>query len=267
MEWWLLYAIVGVAAGFLAGLLGVGGGVVIVPALVFAFAAQDVPAPHVMPLALGTSLATIVCTAAASLRAHHTYGAVRWDLVGRLSAGVVVGAFAGASVATRVSSEALTIMFVLFIWMVATHLWWDTRSAPGSPVPGSGGLLVMGGVIGFVSGVVGIGGGSMTVPVLTWRRVSIEQAIGTSAAVGLPLAAAGAAGYVVNGIGQAGLPPLSIGYVHLAALAGIAIPSIITAPFGAKSAHRWATRGLKRAFAAFLYVVGVLLLIPVLMRS
>lgn len=252
----MAYLAIGAAAGVLAGLLGVGGGIVVVPGLVGVFAAQGVAAPHVLPLALGTSLATIVCTSLASLRAHHARAAVDWAIVQRLAPGLVVGALAGAWCAVRVSSPVLTLVFAGFLCVVATRLLIDAAPRPARELPGGGGLAVVGAAIGLVSGVVGIGGGTLSVPFLIRHRIPILRAIGTAAASGVPIASAGAIGYVVNGVGLVGLPSHSVGLVHLHALAGVAVASVVLAPLGARLAHRMPTARLKTVFAGFLYLVG-----------
>lgn len=257
MEWWVLYVVVGAAAGVLAGLLGVGGGVVVVPCLTFAFQAQGFADRYVMPLALGTSLAAIVVTASAGARAHDRHGAVEWVIVRKLAPGLVFGALGGAWCATWVSSTVLTILFAGFLWVVATRLVIDGAPLPARGLPGRTGLTVAGGAMGFVSGVVGIGGGTLSIPFLLRHRVPMPLAIGTAAAAGLPIALAGAAGYLVTGFGLSGLPSQSMGFVHLPALVGVAAASVVTAPLGAGLARRMSTDRLKTAFAGLLYLVGV----------
>jgi uncharacterized membrane protein YfcA len=256
MEWLIAYVAVGAAAGMLAGLLGVGGGVVVVPCLAFAFSAQGMADRFVMPLALGTSLAAIVFTAAASVRVHHGRVAVRWPAVRALAPGLVLGAFGGAWGATRLSSATLTVVVAGFLWVVATSLVVEPSPQPVRELPGAAPLAVVGAMIGFVSGVVGIGGGTLSVPYLLRHRVPIHQAIGTAAAAGLPIAAAGAVGYAVSGFWLNGLPSQSLGFIHVPALAGVSAASVVTAPLGARLAHRLPTDRLKIVFAGLLYVVG-----------
>jgi uncharacterized membrane protein YfcA len=256
VEWWVLYIVVGIAAGLLAGLLGVGGGVVVVPCLVFAFHAQGLADRYVMPLALGTSLAAIVVTAAASVRAHHGRGAVEWMIVRRLAPGLAFGALGGAWCATWLSSNVMKGLFAGFLWLVATQLVFDGAPRPTRELPGAGGLFVVGGGIGMVSGMMGIGGGALSIPFLLRHRVPIHRTIGTAAAAGLPIAVAGATGYLVTGLAVADLPSRSLGFIHLPALAGVAIASMATAPMGAALAHRTPTHRLKAVFAGLLYVVG-----------
>lgn len=256
MEWLVVYVVVGATAGVLAGLLGVGGGVVVVPCLVFAFRGQGLAEPYVMPLALGTSLAAIVFTASSSVCAHHGRGAVRWPVVRALAPGLALGALGGAWCAARISSAVLTVIFAGFLWVVATRLVSDPSPRFSRELPGKAGLAAVGGVIGFISGVVGIGGGTLSVPFLTRHRVPIHQAIGTAAAVGFPIAVAGAVGYIVTGLWLSGMPSQSLGFVHLPALAGVAAASVVTAPLGARLAHRMPTDRLKIVFAGLLYLVG-----------
>ncbi|ABB31337.1 protein of unknown function DUF81 [Geobacter metallireducens RCH3] len=256
----LAYLALGAFAGVLAGLLGVGGGIVIVPALTFLFTAQGLPAPYIAHLALGTSLATIIFTSVSSLRAHHGRGAVEWRVVRRISAGIVAGTLAGSWVAAQLSTRSLKVFFVVFLYYVAIQMLLNIRPKPSRQLPGTGGMLGVGGVIGAVSSLVGIGGGSLSVPFMVWCNISMHNAIGTSAAIGFPIALAGAAGYMANGLVVTSLPPWSVGFVYLPALAGIALASVITAPFGARLAHNLPVSGLKKIFALLLIVMGTKLL-------
>ena len=262
MEWWLAYIAIGVAAGLLAGLLGVGGGIVVVPALAVVFEAQGVSARYIMPLALGTSLATIGFTSLASLRAHHARAAVNWSIARRLSPGLVLGVLLGASLAARLSFHVLTVVFAVFLWIVATHLLLDTAPRRSGGSPSWVGWSVAGGVIGGVSGVVGIGGGTLSVPFLLWCGVTLHEAIGTAAAAGFPIALAGALAYLANGLAVGDLPRYSAGFVYLPAALGVAVASVVAAPLGARLAHRLPTGPLQKLFALFLYGVGGRLVYP-----
>lgn len=253
--WPVVYLMLGACAGFFAGLLGVGGGVILVPVLTLVYAAQDFPVEHLLHLALGTSMATILFTAAASLRAHHRHGAVLWPVVGAMTPGILAGTVLGTMLARYVSSRALAVFFAVFILFVAAQLLLDAKPKPSRVLPGRGWVSAIGVGIGAVSALGAIGGGAMTVPFLVWCNVAIRNAIGTSAAVGFPIAIGGTLGYVLNGLTVAGLPPRSLGFVHLPALAFLVAASMITAPLGAGAAHRLPVRALKRIFA------GVLLLL------
>ena len=261
MEFWLLYLATGVFAGFLAGLLGVGGGLVIVPVLALIFAAQHFPDGQIMHLALGTSLASILFTSVSSLRAHHAHGAVKWRVVRGITPGIIAGTLAGTVVAAQLSSLFLKVFFVVFLYYVATQMVLNIRPKPSRELPGAAGMFGAGGVIGAVSSLVGIGGGTLSVPFMTWCNVKMHQAIGTSAAIGFPIAAAGAVGYIVNGWMLEMLPAHSLGFVYLPALAGLVVASVLTAPFGARLAHRLPVDRLKKFFALLLYVLGTRMLV------
>ena len=263
MTMWIMYIALGAFAGVLAGLLGVGGGLVIVPVLTFIFTAQHLPDAHVLHLALGTSLASIMFTSVSSLRAHHLRGAVDWLVVRRISCGIMVGTFGGSWVAAQLSTRFLKGFFVAFLYYVATQMLLNIKPKPQRQLPGLPAMSGVGGLIGVVSSLVGIGGGSMSVPFLVWCNVAIHRAIGTSAAIGFPIALAGTVGYVVNGI-SVPLPPHSLGFVYLPALAGIASASIATAPLGAKLAHSLPIDTLKKIFALLLIVMGTKMLLSLL---
>lgn len=261
MEFWLLYLATGIFAGFLAGLLGVGGGLVIVPVLAFIFSAQHFPPDQLMHVALGTSLASIMFTSVASLRAHHAHGAVNWAVVRSITPGIIAGTLAGTVVAAQLSTAFLKAFFVVFLYYVATQMVLNIKPKPTRELPGAPGMFAAGGVIGGVSSLVGIGGGTLSVPFMTWCNVKLHQAIGTSAAIGFPIAAAGAAGYIANGWRAAGLPAFSLGFVYLPALAGLVVASVLAAPFGARLAHRLPVARLKKVFALLLYVLGTRMLL------
>jgi len=254
------YIWLGVVAGLLAGLLGVGGGIVIVPMLTFTFALQHLPQEHIQHLALGTSLATIVFTSVSSLRAHHTRGAVNWPVVRQITPGILIGTIFGSWVAARLSGSFLKGFFVLFTFFVAWQMLSNKLPKASRQVPGRIGLFGTGTFIGCISSLVGIGGGSMSVPFLIWCNLHARIAIGTSAAIGFPIAFSGALGFLANGWHAPGLPSYSIGFIYLPALAGIATTSYLTAPFGAKLAHNLPVSKLKKGFAILLIATGIKML-------
>ncbi len=264
MEFWLLYLALGAVAGFLAGLLGVGGGLVIVPALAFIFAAQHFPAAYIAHLALGTSLASILFTSLSSVRAHHAHRAVSWGILRGVTPGIIAGTLAGTVVAAHLSTGFLKAFFVVFVYYVATQMLLNIKPKPSRELPGKAGMFAAGGVIGGVSSLVGIGGGTLSVPFMTWCNVKMHQAIGTSAAIGFPIAAAGAVGYALNGVGHPELPRYSLGFVYLSALAGLVVASVLTAPWGARLAHRLPVAKLKKIFAFLLYAIGTRMLVSLL---
>jgi len=257
---WITYILVGCIAGVLAGLLGVGGGLVIVPMLDICFTMQDFPHESIMHLALGTSLASIMFTSISSFWNHHKRGAVRWDVVRRVTPGILAGTFGGACIAAVMSTSFLKVFFVIFLFYVSYQMFADKRPNPSRDFPGLPGMFGVGGVIGVVSSLVGIGGGSLSVPFMIWCNLAVHQAIGTSAAIGFPIAVAGALGYIYNGFSVPGLPPHSLGYVYLPALIGIVGASMLTAPLGVRLAHALPVSRLKRGFAMLLFVMGIRML-------
>jgi uncharacterized membrane protein YfcA len=251
------YVGLGLAVGFVAGLLGVGGGLIIVPVLIMLLHANGLAAGMEPQLALGTSLASILFTSLSSVRAHHRHGAVVWPLVRRIAPGIVLGTLVGALLAAQMSAQVLKAFFVAFLFYAAFQMWLDFKPAPHRGLPGRGGTTLAGGVIGAVSSWVGIGGGTLSVPFMLWHNVTLHRAIATSAAIGFPIAIAGAAGYVLGGWGVQGLPEGSLGFVYLPALAGIVAGSVLTAPLGARTAHRLPVRPLKRIFALLLVTLAL----------
>ena len=254
-------ALLGLGAGFLAGLLGVGGGMVMVPFISAILAARGVNAGLSVKMAIATSMATIIFTSISSVRAHHKKGAVRWDIVKGLAPGIVLGGLAASlGVFAVLKGSALALVFAAFVGFSATQMFLDKKPAPTRGIPGTSGLLGAGGVIGFLSGLVGAGGGFVSVPFMTWCNVPIHNAVATSAALGFPIAVANVIGYVISGQGAHGLPPYSLGYVWLPGLALIACCSGLMAPVGAKAAHALPVKKLKRVFAAILYALAASML-------
>ncbi|MBC8520156.1 MAG: sulfite exporter TauE/SafE family protein [Gammaproteobacteria bacterium] len=257
MESIALYLLVGAFAGLLAGLLGVGGGLVIVPFLLWIFQQQLGSSPWLMHLAIGTSLATIVITSISSVSAHDRRGAVRWDLFWLLVPGIVLGGWFGAQFAKQVNSDSLRIFFALFELLVAIQMGFNLGPRVHGEIPGRILNGLAGVVIGAISALVGIGGGTMTVPWLVWHRVKIHQAVGTSAAVGLPIAVAGGVGFIWSGLGVDGLPIWSSGFIYWPAFFGIIVMSAFAAPVGARLAHRLPAERLKQLFALFLLFLSI----------
>ncbi|MDP3859760.1 MAG: sulfite exporter TauE/SafE family protein [Stagnimonas sp.] len=259
----LIFALTGAAAGLLAGLFGVGGGLIMVPALAFVLPALGVPAAVVMQVAIGTSLAVIGATSLSSTRAHHRRGGVRWDLLRGFAPGLALGALGGAFVAHLLSGGVLKNTVGIGALLVAAQMFFGAQPKPraaGSGLP-TAELLAAGGGIGLLSALVGIGGGSLTVPYLSWRGVSMQQAVGTAAAGGIPIAWGGALGFVLSGWRTPGLDGAYLGYVSLLAFLGLAVASVLTAPQGARLAHALPAQTLKRAFALLLASVGLLMLL------
>ena len=256
----LIFAATGACAGVLAGLFGVGGGLVMVPALAFLLPLRGVAPDIVMQVAVGTSLAVIAATSVSSMLAHHRRGGVLWPVFLRFAPGLAAGALAGAFAAHALPGVVLQRIVGVGAMLVALHMFVGGEPRGERGLPGAAGLTAAGTVIGLLSALIGIGGGSLTVPFLSWRRVEMRQAVGTAAACGVPIAWAGAVGFMLAGAGVAGRPEGSVGYVSLAGFAGLAVASVLFAPLGAHLAHRLPPRALKRAFAMLLVVIGVSLL-------
>lgn len=254
-------ALLGLGTGFLAGLLGVGGGMVMVPFITIIMSNRGVSPDLAVKMAIATSMATIIFTSISSVRAHQKHGAVRWDIVKRLAPGIVVGSIIGSlGVFSLLKGSYLAIFFGLFVSFSATQMFLNKKPKPSRQMPGTGGQLVAGGFIGFLSGLVGAGGGFISVPFMTWCNVAIHNAVATSAALGFPIAVANVLGYALSGQTVQDLPAGSFGYIWLPALGVIATCSVITAPLGARAAHKIPVDKLRRVFASILYGLAAYML-------
>jgi uncharacterized membrane protein YfcA len=251
------YIAIGIVAGFLAGLLGVGGGSVLVPALVWAFELAVLPEQWIFRLALGTSMATILFTSVSSVRSHHLHGAVRWDVVKNFIPGILLGTLFGTFLARHVSSNFLVGFFALFMGSVSFQMISEYKPKPGRLLPGKWGQFSVATFIGTASSLVAVGGGALTVPFLAWCNVPIKKAIGTASAMGFPIAVGGTIGFVFNGWTAPGLPLGSLGFVYLPAMLFTVVASVLVAPLGAKAAHVLPANLLKKVFAVVLFVIAV----------
>ncbi|HYE35763.1 sulfite exporter TauE/SafE family protein [Methylocaldum sp.] len=256
-----LYLAFGSLAGVLSGLFGIGGGVVIVPFLVWFFSKRGFPPDSVMIMAVATSLATIVVTSISAVYAHHRLGAVRWNTVFRLAPGILIGSIAGSVIADQLPAHWFKLIFALFLLYVGGRILIDLKTESSQNRVLSGWLYSAAGVgIGAVSSILGIGGGTLSVPFLVKCRFPIRNAVAISSACGFPIAVAGSLTYIALGWEKPVLPVWSLGYVYLPAFAGIVTTSIPFAPVGAKLAHRVPTRKLRRMFAVVVFIVGAKLL-------
>ena len=258
---YLLYLGVGALAGLLGGLLGIGGGLVFVPVLVYSFQAHGFDPAVLTQMAIATSLATIISTSFSSVRAHHDRGAVRWELVRQIVPGIVLGTFLGAQIAHLLSGKWLQLLIGIFAILMSVQMLSNWRpgghkSAPPS-IPGARGLFWGGGVIGTASALFGIGGGSLTVPWLSSHSVNMRESVATSSACGIAIAIAGSIGFIWTGWNTTGLPAYSLGYIYLPAFIGISLTSILSARVGVRLAHQLPASTLKKVFAILLVMVGV----------
>ena len=254
-------AALGLSAGFLAGLLGIGGGMMMVPFITIILSHRGVAPDLAVKMAIATSMATIIFTSMSSVWAHHRRGGVQWNIVQRLAPGIVVGSMVGSlGVFTLLKGSHLAVFFGLFVSFSATQMFLNKKPKPTRQMPGAVGQFAAGGCIGFLSGLVGAGGAFISVPFMTWCNITMLNAVATSSALGFPIAVANVIGYVVSGMNTAHLPVGSFGYIWLPALTVIAACSVTTAPLGAKAAHRLPVHVLKRIFACLLYVLAAYML-------
>jgi uncharacterized membrane protein YfcA len=258
VEWTLIpvFVAIGCVVGFLAGLLGIGGAITMIPVLTVIFGREHFPENHVVHMAIATAQATIVFTSVSSARAHARRGAVLWRVVWGLAPGILIGSLVGPQIVAGMSSALLAGLFALFTGTSALQMLLDRKPKVTRDLPGRGGLFGVGAVIGVLSSMVGAGGGFLSVPFMTSCNVRIHQAVATSAALGFPIAAAGTVGYIIAGLRQEGLPPYTIGYIYLPALAAIVAASMLCAPLGVRVAHRLPVAKLRRIFAGLLLAIA-----------
>lgn len=259
LDGWLVFELLllGSVGGFLAGLLGIGGGMILVPFTSWVLSSRGVEPELALKMAVATSMAMILFTSISSVRAHHRRGAVRWDLVRGLAPGIVVGGLIGAAgVFVALRGTALALLFGVFVAFTATQMLLDRKPAPSRQMPGPAGRAAAGGLIGFVSGLVGAGGAFISVPFMSWCNVPVHNAVATSAALGLPIALANVAGYLIGGRHFVNPVPGSFGYLWLPGVALLASASVLCAPLGARLSYRMNVRQLKRLFALLLYGIA-----------
>ncbi|WP_424932124.1 sulfite exporter TauE/SafE family protein [Amaricoccus macauensis] len=253
-----LLFVIGAFAGVVAGLLGVGGGIVLVPAFLYTFIGMGYDGPLVMQVCLATSLATIIVTSARSLSSHNRKGAVRWDILKSWAPGIAVGALFGVVIARGLKTESLMITFGILGTLVGLYIGFgrdDWRL--GTEMPGRVGRSITSAVVGFISVLMGIGGGSFGVPIMRLFGVPIHNAVATASGFGLSIALPSVLGFLLTGHGAEGLPPFTLGLVNLPAFLVVISATIFTAPLGAKLAHAMNPKPLKRTFAVFIVITAL----------
>lgn len=250
----------GAAGGFAAGLLGIGGGMVLVPFIIMIFSAQHFSPELIVHMAIATSLATILFTSMSSVRAHHMRGAILWPIVKMLAPGIVLGSWIGPWIGKQMNASALALLFGIFVAFSATQMLLGKKPVGSRGLPGKAGMFAAGGGIGVLAGLVGAGGGFISVPFMSWCNVKIHNAIATSAALGFPIALAGTLSNIYFGWNAPGLPAHTLGYIHLPALFVIAAASMTMAPLGARAAHAMPVQRLKKVFAMILYCLSAYML-------
>jgi len=259
-EFILLYILLGCFVGVAAGLLGIGGGGIIVPSLTVIFALQGIDSENIMHMALGTSMATIVVTSISSLKAHHKNQAVLWNVFKMMTPGIIIGTFLSTFLASILSSLYLAIFFSIFMAYVSIQMFINKKPKPSRKLLKTKGQFFSGSIIGAISAMVSIGGGSLSVPYLLWQNIDIRKAIGTSAAIGFPIAVSGTIGFIVNGWENTDLSNYTLGYVFLPAFFFISICSYFTAPIGVKLAHTLPISVVKKLFALLLISLSIKML-------
>lgn len=257
----LIYILVGMVAGTLAGLFGIGGGLILVPTFVYVLKLQGVSTDIAIHIAIATSLACIIPVALSSALAHNKQKSVNWNWVIPMGAGMIFGAFLGAQTALSIAGSTLEILIGIFAILVALKMFLGLKPVGSKPMPSKGVLVFTGGGIAWLSTIIGIGGGTMSVPFLLWRGASMHRAVGTSAALGIPIALFGALANMILGWGNPDLPEWSVGYVYLPALIGILLTSVIFARLGVVLAHNLSHKVLTRVFSVFLLAVGISFLV------
>jgi len=262
MTWTLVLALcaMGIFGGFAAGLLGIGGGMILVPFLTMVFTALHFPTEVVVHMAIATGLATILFTSLSSVRAHHLQGAVRWPVVRAMAPGIVLGSWLGPWIGKQMNTAALALCFGLFVTVAATQMLIGSKPAGHRALPGKAGMVAAGGAVGVLAGLVGAGGGFLSIPFMAWCNVKIHNAVATSAALGFPIALAGTLSNMYFGWNDPALPPYSLGFIHVPALVLISVASVSMAPLGARTAHRWPVARLRRVFALVLYALAAYML-------
>ncbi|MCE2596347.1 sulfite exporter TauE/SafE family protein [Motilimonas cestriensis] len=253
----IVYLVLGACAGLIAGLFGLGGGVIIVPVLIFAFGLLKFPADVLVHLAVGTSLATIIITSSSSVLAHHKRRAISWPVVKQMSIGIIIGTWLGAFAADYISGPALQKLIGVFSLCVALQMALNLKPSAARKLPNKWGQSVAGTIIGSISSLFGIGGGSLSVPFLSYCSVAMPNAVATSSALSLPIAISGTLGHIYSGWNSTQLPEYSLGYLYLPAWLGIILTSALFAKLGAKLAHQLPPIVMKRLFATILTLVAI----------
>ncbi len=254
---YLIYLLLGVFAGTLSGLFGIGGGLVIVPTLLFCFKFLGFSAENAIHMAIGTSLSIIVITASNSIYSHNKRGSIDWKVVKRILIPLIIGTYAGGLVSSKLSANFLEIVFSVYVVLVSIKMFLDVKVDKAQKETSTLLYSIVGSIIGFKSAILGIGGGTISIPFLSWRGFPMKKAVGVSAALGLPISIVGTTSYIISGLKVSGLPEQSLGYIYLPAFFGVILTSSFSAHFGAKLSHKLPQDKMKKGFAIFLSIVAV----------
>lgn len=254
---YLIYIGLGIFAGLLSGIFGIGGGLVIVPTLLICFKLLQFPTEHIMHMAIGTSLSIILVTVTNAMYAHHLNKNIDWEISRKMFFAIVIGAFGGAFVSKDLAAKTLEIIFSVYVTLVSIKMLLDVKVERDLKPTKDIQYWIVGFIIGFKSTILGIGGGTISIPFLTWRGLPMKKAVGISASLGIPISMAGVASYIYNGMNKQNLPEYSLGYVYLPALIGVVLTSSFSARFGARLSHRLDQKKLKKIFAIFLMLIAL----------
>ncbi|MBC7415573.1 MAG: sulfite exporter TauE/SafE family protein [Herminiimonas sp.] len=261
MMWFVAYVMTGAVVGVFAGLLGIGGGMTLVPVLAAVFASQHLAPDHVVHMALATSMASIIFTSGASVREHWKLGGVDFSIVKRMAPGMVVGSLLATVASAWIAQRTLALSFAIIVYLGATQILLNRKPAAARTLPGPIPLLAVGTCIGVVCGLVSAGGAFLTIPFMLWCGVPLRTTIGTAAMIGIPVAVVGTIGYLISGWHVPNLPPDALGFISVSALFGLVCGSVVTAPYGARLAHRLPVATIKRVFAVLLYALATKMLV------
>lgn len=263
LTFFIIYLLCGAGIGFLAGLFGIGGGILVIPVLLTLFSLQHMPEPVAMHMAIGTSLATIIIASASSVFAYYRKGDILFPLVKQCAPGSIIGSMLGVFIANHIHSIYLERVFSVILLFVAFHLFFRTEPLDTSTLPTPNGKMLFFAAIvfGILGGMLGIGGGIFIIPFFQWCGFSIRHSIATAAACILPVAIVGTLGYMIFGTQLNGLPPFSTGYIYWPAFLGISLTSVFTARLGVRVSHTISTTLLKKLFALFLIIIALKMLI------
>lgn len=261
VEWILFYLVLGALVGYMAGLLGLGGGGILVPLLSSIFLQQGIGVDKVVHVALGTSLACMLIASVASIRAHASRGAVDWQIVRGMSPGIIVGSFLTTQLAANVSSAFIALFFALFMALIAVQMFINWQPNPSLTPTSFGRLIVAGVAVGSVSALAAVGGGFLTIAYLEYKNVDIKKAIGSSSAIGFPIAVTGTVGYMINGWHDSLSNPYVFGFINVPAFLAISIATAIVAPCGAARSHSLPEVYLKKVFAIISLILSVKMLV------
>jgi len=253
----LMLMLCGGISGFLAGLLGIGGGMILVPFMILVFNHLGFNQEIIVHMAIATGMATILFTTSSAIWAHHKHGSIDWKLVAALSPGMVFGGLVGGSeLFEAIKTSWLSLFFAIFIVYTSIQMIRNKKPSAGRELPGSFGLFFFGTFTGVLASLVGAGGAFITVPFMLWCNVKPHTAMASSSGLGLPIAAAATLGYMYGSWGNPNLPTGSLGFVYLPAVACIVVVSIFTAPWGAKMARKLNVAQLKRVFGIILFFLA-----------